>query len=356
MKDELAVIFIGPMKIPIPSEKGAIEEVIWQIAKNLNIKSYIFNPIFGTNNKILHRILSIFAVYRLMPFNGLIIHSHSQYPSISLTINKKKWQSHILTLHYPPFGINITLIRYLFENNVLITVPSINIKEALAEKGIYSVYIPNGVNTKFFNPRNRDEGFIRNILPTSDFVFVNIGRFTKEKNQMALVKAFEKISDKYKRVGLILVGPKSGNFMKKGVSDYYCALLNCIKGRGLDKRICMIEAKSRAEVAKILASCDVYVHPSIIEAAAPLAILEAMASGLPIIAFNLPWYKGYLYDGINATICAPKIESLCEAMVSYAELGVNEKMRKKQVAFAENFSWRKIAKKYEALYKVQGDK
>ena len=47
------VIFLGPMRIPIPSEKGAVEDIIWQLAKRLpEERVWIFNPIHLRANKI----------------------------------------------------------------------------------------------------------------------------------------------------------------------------------------------------------------------------------------------------------------------------------------------------------------
>ncbi|MEM4589497.1 MAG: hypothetical protein QXL73_05845 [Thermoplasmata archaeon] len=53
------IIFIAPMNMPIPSEKGAIEEIIWQTAKRLKRKYdvQIYNPLA---NSIIKKIIMVF--------------------------------------------------------------------------------------------------------------------------------------------------------------------------------------------------------------------------------------------------------------------------------------------------------
>ena len=153
-----------------------------------------------------------------------------------------------------------------------------------------------------------------------------------------------------RRAKLVLVGPKSGVFDGDLQNPYASAVGSYIRNNGLEKSIeWMGEIPTKLGVAKVLASCDAYVHPSLVEAA-PLALLEAMASGLPIVAFDLPYYRGYLQDGKNAMLCKPSAEGLMDALISMVDTDVTEAMRAQQSRSADRFSWDTIIKYYEKLY------
>jgi hypothetical protein len=55
MNKKPSLLFVGPMQPPIPNEKGAVEEIIWQTAKPLktNYSVYMFNPVEGILGMIL---------------------------------------------------------------------------------------------------------------------------------------------------------------------------------------------------------------------------------------------------------------------------------------------------------------
>jgi glycosyltransferase involved in cell wall biosynthesis len=90
-------------------------------------------------------------------------------------------------------------------------------------------------------------------------------------------------------------------------------------------------------------SADVFLHLAKIESS-PLAILEAMACGLPVVAHDSPqlrWIAGddeFLLDTENPKDVAMHIELA-------RNTGGNR--RQKRIAKAEAFSWKNIARKYQ---------
>lgn len=51
---------------------------------------------------------------------------------------------------------------------------------------------------------------------------------------------------------------------------------------------------------------DIHVHSAIFEVVTPLVILKTIASGLPLIACDLPYYQGYLVNRLNFLLVPPK--------------------------------------------------
>jgi len=348
----MRILFIGPMSLPIPSEKGAVEEIIWQTAKRL--KAYaevlILNPVTRST-------IRKYLIGKMLAFTPAdIVHSHNLYASLGLTTIPTK--RHLLTLHYPPWIAKsssrkkalISILRTLDTRGVFIVAPSIAVAKFLVERGFKNViYIPNGIDTEMFNPAKRSQEVREILLDGKEILIVNVARIHPDKNQLAALKALKCVISRQRDVKMVFVGPTSGSFTAEGANLYYTALLKYVEKHSLKPYVHFLgEVPRREQVATILASSDIYLHPSKVEAA-PLAPLEAMASGLPVIAFDLPFYKGYLFNNINSILIQfNDIDELCSTLIMLIE---DKKLRQdlahKAHRSAQNyFSWNVIVQKY----------
>lgn len=140
--------------------------------------------------------------------------------------------------------------------------------------------IINGVDTARFRPR---EGARREHLPVgfaseSDRVVGTVGRLEPIKDQAVLVRAFIELSHRFpERVAslrLVIVGDGSQRGMLETLADE----------SGLSGHIWF--AGSRDDVPELLAAMDVFVLPSLAEGISN-TIMEAMASGLPVVATDV---------------------------------------------------------------------
>ena len=348
----MKILFIGPMSLPIPSEKGAVEEIIWQTARRL--KAYaevlIANPVTRST-------IRKYLAGKTLAFTPAdIVHSHNLYASLGLATTPGK--RHLLTLHYPPWIAKsssrkealISILRALDMRGVFIVAPSIAVAEFLVKRGFKNViYIPNGVDTEMFNPAKRSQEVREKLLNGKEILVVNVARIHPDKNQLAALKALKCIVSRQKDVKMIFVGPTSGGYIAEGVNLYYTALLKYVEKHSLKPYVHFLgEVPRKEQVATILASSDIYLHPSKVEAA-PLAPLEAMASGLPVVAFDLPFYKGYLFNNINAVLVSPDdSKELCKLTLELIE---DDNLRKaishNAVKYSQRlFSWDSIVEKY----------
>jgi len=362
MNKKPCLLFVGPMQLPIPSEKGAVEEIIWQSAKRLKTKFsvYVYNPVEISILGIMMK-TTVFVAHKL---STCIIHSHNLYASIILAHRKLMWR-HIITLHYPPNIAKsemrkeffLELLKYLASLGTVITVPSWYLKSYLLSKGLRNVvFIPNGVDTLLFSPTKRSEELRDKLLGDKELLLVSVGRIHPDKNQLTLVKAIKDLVYDYhiKNFKLLLIGPHSGTFKKSGENMCYRILIDFIKKHKLEHYVIFLDLPTRREVAQVLASSDLYIHPSIVEAA-PLAVLEAMASKLPIIAFDLPFYKYYLINSYNSLL-VPKVDYklLASAILMLMEDDVlRKKMAENSYSMAtQHFSWDSIVRQYSLLYEI----
>ena len=141
--------------------------------------------------------------------------------------------------------------------------------------------IYNGVDTSVFRP-GLDGADVRQELgiPADHLVVGHVGRITPWKGQHYLIEAFALIAKDHPKVSLLLAGsPVFDN------DSYQRRLLNLAAQFGLEDRIKF--AGYRHDLPKVLAAMDVFAFSSIEKDTSPLALLSAMACGLPIVAFEI---------------------------------------------------------------------
>jgi glycosyltransferase involved in cell wall biosynthesis len=362
MKTKIKLIFIAPMELPIPAEKGAVEEVIWQLSQRLKsvYEVNIFNPIVYSLWGKAIRSLKILLLNLCREV--CIVHSHNLYASTIISLYNLKLK-HILTLHYPPTAAKSkerrrlleSILRYLDSLGTIITTPSLYVRDKLREMGVSkAVFIPNGVDIITFNPSRRSEELRETLLEGRETLIVSVGRIHPDKNQLALLMALKRLVHDYdiKSVRLLLIGPTTGVFRGRIRKNYYELLVGYVNKYDLKQYVKFMELERRRDVARVLASSDIYVHPSKVEAA-PLAILEAMASKLPVVAFDLPYYKGYLVNGVNSILLPlNNVSLLTETLYTLLnDRSLAMKLSQNAYETAINyFSWDVLSKKYLDFY------
>jgi glycosyltransferase involved in cell wall biosynthesis len=141
--------------------------------------------------------------------------------------------------------------------------------------------VHNGIDTGVFHP-GRDGAAVRrefDIAP-DQIVIGQAGRITPWKGQHYLIEAFAKIAGEFPKTVLLFVGAPVFE------SDAYERQLRAMAAEsGLEHRI--IFAGYRHDLPNVLAAMDVFAYTSVEKDTSPLALLSAMSSGLPIVAFDI---------------------------------------------------------------------
>lgn len=193
-----------------------------------------------------------------------------------------------------------------------------------------------GCNTSEFSPEYRRE----NMFGQGDRpVVLFVGRLAEKKGVTYLIDAMKQVDAKLVIAG---DGPLKGDLMKQA--------------EPLGDKVLFLGAKTHAELAPIYASADIFAAPSIqakdgdVEGL-PLVFLEAMASGLPVVAGNSGGIPYLIRNGENGLLVPQKeVQPLADALNSL--LHDSDLRKKVQAGAAETvrrYDYSNIGQQYAAL-------
>lgn len=155
--------------------------------------------------------------------------------------------------------------------------------------------IRNGIDTDHFQPADR----------ATPFVIGTIGRLDTIKAQSDLVDALILLKARGRDVSLIIVGE----------GPQQPALEEQVRSAGLEH--CVALPGAQREIAAILHTFSVFVLPSLSEAS-PITLLEAMASGIPVVATDVGGVPALLGGDLRGTLVPPSQPSaLADAIERY---------------------------------------
>lgn len=141
--------------------------------------------------------------------------------------------------------------------------------------------IHNCVNDSFFHVQGletRQETRKKLGLKPDDFAILYCGRIVPEKGILELIQAFSRIQDP--KVKLIVIGSSAS----AGAATTTYSQRVHKKLRELGDRVRELGFQPHDLVPTYQSACDVEVLPTLVEDAAPLSAIEAMAAGIPLIA------------------------------------------------------------------------
>jgi glycosyltransferase involved in cell wall biosynthesis len=190
--------------------------------------------------------------------------------------------------------------------------------------------VPNGVDVEEFQPTHREWSPAR---------LLSVGRVVYQKGYDVAIRALAGLKDLQWEWHLAGDGP------------HRPALERSLRENGLLARVHFLGWKGADDVKKEYAAANLFIHPSRHEGM-PNAVLEAMSSGLPIIASRIAGNEELVVEGETGLLVPVEdAESLQNAL---RELLPDSRRRERMGGNArrrveESFSWVQVAEQYYSI-------
>ncbi len=195
--------------------------------------------------------------------------------------------------------------------------PSAASDAALAQIGVASERVmrwDRGVDTSRFSPALRERPSLHGALDaseasigvgTADQERIDVlyaGRITREKGSDLLAEAFLAARERDQRLHLMLAGGGPEQEMLRRRLGEHATFLGWLQG---------------SELARAYANADVFLFPSATDTFGQV-ILEAQASGLPVVAVAKGGPLTLIEDRVSGLLCEPQAQALAAALLQLA--------------------------------------
>ena len=164
---------------------------------------------------------------------------------------------------------------------------------------------------------------------------VFLGRFHPQKGIFDLIRIWNLICEKKPNAKLCIIGSGSASITEKVTA--------AITENSLSDNVVLVGSKTGDEKFLLLKSSCIFLCPSHYESFA-IVIAEAMACGLPVVAYDLPIYKD-LYGENISKVPLGDLKQFADAIMNFL---TNDELRRifgiAGQKFIERYDWDKVAK------------
>jgi glycosyltransferase involved in cell wall biosynthesis len=231
------------------------------------------------------------------------------------------------------------LVREFYERCHTVVVPSRTTGESLTERG-YRIrrleVLKNGVDTRSFSPAMRDEA-LHDTLGGGRTLLLYVGRVSREKGLAQLAEGYLQLRTRRDDVHLVIVGDGPYREELAALLGDTVTFTGFIRGE---------------ELSRIVASCDVFVFPSMTDTLGR-AVIEAQAAGLPAVVFGMGGPRECIQPGTTGFVVEPGDDA--RFLMRVEDLVGNPAMRQAMGeaarAFSGNLSWHQVRNGLLALYR-----
>lgn len=201
------------------------------------------------------------------------------------------------------------------------------------------VIVPNGIDVDRFSP---EVDSISSLREPGVFNLLFVGRLEPRKGIKDLLKALPYVFKILPNVKLIVVGggPLMRWYTKKVEEE--------LKGK-----VIFTGTAPPEMLPHYYRTADLFVSPATGGESFGIVLLEAMASGIPIVASDIPGYNNVVENGKEGLLVPPESPQLLASAI--VTLLKRENLRKKmgemgRLKATQNFAWPKITRKIEEIY------
>lgn len=301
----------------------------YEVDKNIKIKS-LNNPLVLNMDKRISRIYSIIrnsatTVVKLRKLlselNPDYIYTTNPVNTLEIMLSGENSGKLVASEHGSIYGYNSVynlLKKIIYPRVYKLSVPTRLDTTSYQNRKYPAVYIPH-ITT--FNSNSRNNLQEKRIL--------NIGRFTKDKQQQVLLSIWNKILSDEKFIDWTLVLVGKGEERSK--------LLEYIELNDLNRNVEVVEPIRNVE--KYFKSVSLFAFTSRFEGFG-MVLLEAMSFGIPCVSFNCPsGPRDIISDGKDGYLVEPNNEVEFTGKLKRLMLDINLRKEMGEAAFVKANGW-----------------
>jgi len=304
---------------------------------------------FGVIISYLLRILcSLISIFRLQ--NRHIIYSSSDFltdtvPAYMMKTRNRgsRWVAGLYLRALNPFkrDTRLTLQSVLYYVSQKLSL-------LLMKQQAELVFVLNDDDRRYVEQEGIDPNRVKVIGGGVDFEFIShitaeqeglydacfVGRFHPQKGLFDLIKIWKNVCYKRKDAKLAIIG--------WGASEWFTNLTNDIRSAGLENNIDLLGFLDGYEKFRILKSSRVFVFPSLYESWGIVAC-EAMACGLPVVAYDLPIFRKNFPLGMK-TVPIRDTKAFASTVLELLEdVSLRNKLKMDALRMASAYDWDTVA-------------
>jgi glycosyltransferase involved in cell wall biosynthesis len=195
--------------------------------------------------------------------------------------------------------------------------------------------VGRGIDAELFHPRHRSDALRQHWgVSAEDLVVIHVGRIAAEKNLQAAADAFERMAASRPNAKMVWVG--DGPLLKSMKKRYPNHIFT--------------GAKLDMELAQHYASADLFLFPSMTETFGNV-VLEAMSSGLAVVAYRYAAAETYIFHGKSGLLAAfgDNREFMQQALTLAGDLPAIRSVGVAARKAIEDQPWDEVCMKFESL-------
>ena len=281
-----------------------------------------------------------------------IIHAHWSVNGISALLCRSKYRVPVVTsVRGSDYSLKKKHIINTVTEAILKRVDGVITENGLLRKRICAagieqektVAIHNGVDVNLFRPGERGASLRINMGAQGKRVILFVGRLTHVKGPDLALSAFKKIIPQFPETILLFAGDGD---MRRPLSQ------TSAKDKQLKNRVLFFGQIDTSEMPEYYNASDILLISSRAEGT-PNALLEGIASGMPVVSFPVGGIPEIISDGTTGILAKEDtVEALADALIRVlSDADLRLKIAKNARGWAEiNLCWTHTTNRYLRFY------
>ena len=210
--------------------------------------------------------------------------------------------------------------------------------------------VANGVNSqRFSSHRDGSEAALKRQLGLEGWpIYLTVGGIEPRKNSIALLQAFTEVLAQYPQAQLIIAGGAT-LFDYQDYRDEFFATAQ-MAGVPIGKSLILPGVIPELQLPALYRIADAFVFPSLKEGWG-LVVLEALASGTPVITSNQPPFAEFLSDADALLVNPDCIKAIALAMKTIVQADIIQPLGRRGLALCDRYTWKQSAQQHLVHYR-----